>query len=261
MASGRTDSARSGAHAGALPSLHFIERGSDRILGALTLRHAGEWTGAAGPIELYEVTRATQHCLSWVRQHWNRWLQGRALRRRTTPSVIALTPEAVERISVFYLCPRPVVLVSVADNDDHNLFPMDLIGPLAGEEFTLALRTRSDSVAVLQRTRRAALADMPASTRESVQALGNLPRGVRVDWRELPFRHEPSKLFSLRTPTTALRVREVEIVDSRNVGSHCLFRSRVVSEIRNAHGAQLFHTSGMYQHLRIREGRAFARAG
>ena len=39
--------------------------------------------------------------------------------------------EAVQQQMIFYICPRPVVLVSVDDGSHSNLFPMDLIGPVS----------------------------------------------------------------------------------------------------------------------------------
>ena len=238
--------------------LRFLE--GARTLGTLTLRPVPGSAGD-GAIDLFEVTSGTQACISWTRAQWSHWLTRRALRRRARTSVVPLDPEVVDRISIFYLCPRPVVLVSVDDGTHGNLFPMDLIGPLAGGEFTLALRLKSDSIALIDRARRVVLADMPANALSAVQMLGNLPRGQRVDWDALPFASERSAMFSLRTPANALRVREMEIVDSRAVGSHRLFRARLMREEDKADGAQLFHTSGLYQHLRMRTGRAFAPAG
>jgi flavin reductase (DIM6/NTAB) family NADH-FMN oxidoreductase RutF len=240
--------------------LRFIDCDRASVLGELAMRRSDSWSGDGVPLDLFEVTAGTQYCLSWSRIQWQRWLGRRAFRRRAHQPVIPLLPEIVERISIFYMCPRPVVLVSIAEDGHDNLFPMDLIGPVTGEQFMLALRIKSDSIGIMRATGRIALADMPASSLATVHALGNLPRGQRVDWNALPFGCVESREFLLRIPATALRVREMQITDSRVTGSHCLFRARTISETRISDAAQLFHTSGFYQALRTREARAFAHA-
>ena len=240
--------------------LRFVDRDRVKVLGELVMRRSDTWNGDGAPLDLFEVAAGTQHCLSWPGIQWHRWQSRRAYRRRAHQPVIPLLPEIVELISIFYICPRPVVLVSIADDVHDNLFPMDLIGPVAGDQFTLALRNKSDSIGIMSATRRIALADMPATALTTVRALGNLPRGQRVDWGVLPFGYAASREFSLRIPATALRVREMRITGTRITGSHCLFRASQISEHRIADGAQLFHTSGLYQALRSRQGRAFAQA-
>jgi flavin reductase (DIM6/NTAB) family NADH-FMN oxidoreductase RutF len=241
--------------------LRLIDLVFRRTLGTLQLQHVRTWDSAGGRIGLFEVRRGMQRCLPWPHRSWNRWLQNRAMRRNADPNNFRMPPEAVQQQMIFYICPRPVVLVSVDDGQHSNLFPMDLIGAIAPNSFTLALRNTSQSVPTMKSARRVALSDIPARERASAYKLGVHHRNVQVDWGRLPFEIVRSARFGLRCPASALRIRELEILDFDTIGSHTLFVSRVVAEQPLADGEQLFHTSAIYEHFRRRRGQPFAAAG
>ena len=165
--------------------------------------------------------------------------------------------EAVQQQMIFYICPRPVVLVSVDDDSHSNLFPMDLIGPVSSDRFTLALRSTSPSIATMKSARRVVLSDVPARDYATAYKLGIHHKKKMVDWDHLPFEIQRSSNFSLPYPSIALRVREIEILDFDTVGSHTLFVTRIESEHSAEDDAQFFHTSGIYQHFRSCNGRPF----
>ncbi len=237
--------------------LHFVDLESRRTVGALQLQHLRNWNTSAAAIGLFEVRSGTQRCLGWPYRPWNRWLQNRRMRKNTDPNNFYMPPESVQQQMIFYICPRPVVLVSVDDGTHSNLFPMDLIGPVSSDRFTLALRTTSPSVPTMKSARRVALSDVPAREFATAYKLGVHHKNPNVEWDRLPFEIRRSRSFSLPCPAIALRVREVEILDFDTIGSHTFFVTRVASEHRLADDAQFFHTSGIYQHFRSCNGRPF----
>ena len=158
---------------------------------------------------------------------------------------------------VFSLCPRPVYLVSVDDGERSNVFPMDLVGPLLPQRFTLALRNTSQSVETIKKARKVALAEVPGSACQMAYRLGEHHKKQSIDWQQLPFGLKRSKVFGLPVPDIALGVREIEILDFQTVGSHTFFVGRVASHEKLIEGRQLFHTSGIHQQLRRRLGSPF----
>jgi hypothetical protein len=46
-----------------------------------------------------------------------------------------LTLREVHSMSVFYICPRPVVLATVAEGNAGNVFPMNLMGAIDEDYF------------------------------------------------------------------------------------------------------------------------------
>jgi flavin reductase (DIM6/NTAB) family NADH-FMN oxidoreductase RutF len=182
------------------------------------------------------------------------------MRKNVDPNNFSMPPEAVQQQMIFYICPRPVVLVSVDDGHHSNLFPMDLIGSISADHFTLALRSTSQSIATMKSARRVALSDVAARDYAIALQLGVHHKNVQVAWDRLPFKIRRSRNFHLPCPQSALRVREIEILDFDTIGSHTFFVTRIASEQSTGEDAQFFHTSGIYQHFRRRNGRAFAPA-
>jgi flavin reductase (DIM6/NTAB) family NADH-FMN oxidoreductase RutF len=242
------------------PHLQFIDLESGRTVGQLHLNHVRDWDTSGFTLGLLEVRDGTQRCLGWPYRSWNRWLQNRAMQKNTNPDNFSMPPEAVQQLMIFYICPRPVVLVSVDDGSHSNLFPMDLIGPVSPDRFTLALRSTSQSVPTMKSARRVVLADIPAGARSTAYKLGVHHKNVAVDWDQLPFGIQRSPLFGLPYPEIALRVREVEILDFDTIGSHTFFVTRIASELALAEAPRFSHTSGIYQHYRTRNGYPFAAA-
>jgi flavin reductase (DIM6/NTAB) family NADH-FMN oxidoreductase RutF len=239
------------------PELHFVDLESRRKVGMLELQHVRNWNTSGAAIGLFEVRRGTQRCVRWPYRPWNRWLQNRRMRKNTDPNNFFMPPEAVQQQMIFYICPRPVVLVSVEDGGHSNLFPMDLIGPVSSNRFTLALRSTSPSIPTMKSARRVALSDVPAREYATAYKLGIHHKNVKVEWDHLPFDIQRSRHFSLPCPAIALRVREIEILDFDTIGSHTFFVTQIASEHRVGHDAQFFHTSGIYQHFRSCNGRPF----
>jgi flavin reductase (DIM6/NTAB) family NADH-FMN oxidoreductase RutF len=242
------------------PELHFVDLESRRTVGVLQLQHARNWNTSGVAIGLFEVRRGTHRCVRWPYRPWNRWLQNRRMQKNTDPNNFFMPPEAVQQQMIFYICPRPVVLVSVDDGSHNNLFPMDLIGPVSSDRFTLALRSTSPSIATMKSARRVALSDVPAREYATAYKLGIHHKNVKVEWDHLPFDIRRSRHFSLPCPAIALRVREIEILDFDTIGSHTFFVTQIASEHRVEDDAQFFHTSGIYQHFRSCNGRPFLSA-
>ena len=242
---------------GSQPQLQFVDLESHRSVGALQLQHVRNWNTSGATIGLFEVRGGAQRCLRWPYRPWNHWLQNRRMRRQSDSTNFAMPPEAVQQLMIFYICPRPVVLVSVDDLTHSNLFPMDLIGPVSADRFTLALRSTSPSIATMKSARRVALSDIPAGDYATAYKLGIHHKSAMVDWHQLPFEIRQTTDFRIPYPVIALRVRELEILDSDTIGSHTLFVTRVASECSFAPDPQLFHASGIYQHFRERNGRRF----
>jgi len=241
------------------PKLCFFDRELGRPVGMLHLARSQDWNTAGAQIRLFEAGGGRHYCASYLRRAWDTWRYEHAA-RNIPPEKQLMSPAAVEQLMVFSLCPRPVFLVSVDDGTHSNIFPMDLVGPLVPERFTLALRNTSMSVDTIKNARKVALADVPGDACEIAYKLGAHHKKRQIDWESLPFKTQRSRLFSLPVPQIARRVREVEILDFQTVGSHTLFVGRICSEEPLSAGPQLFHTSGIYQKMRTRYGRPFHEA-
>jgi len=181
------------------------------------------------------------------------------MRKNRASNHLNMEPAVAQQLMIAYLCPRPVVLVSVDAPGHRNMFPMDLIGPLERSGlFSLALRNTNVSVPTMREVRRVALSSIPATMKTVVYKLAEHHKQPLPDWDALPFPNRRSREFGIPAVAAALRIQELTIVHSQEVGSHTLFLGRIVSDENLAEGAQLHHTAGFHQAYRRRQGMSFA---
>lgn len=245
----------SSVDAGDEAMLDYRDAATDELIGSLHLRRREELIAQDERVVLYDVLRGGHRCLAGPRRSWNAWLQNRAMRRHPSGHHALMAPQAVQQLMVAYLCPRPVVLVSVATLEHRNLFPMDLIGPLQRSGlYALALRSTNVSAATMRASGRVALSHVDASMKAEAYRLSEHHRQPVDEWSALPFAMRPSEVFGIPVVAEALRVDELGVVHSQEIGSHTLFLCRVVSQVDRAQGAQLHHTAGFYQAYRRRRG-------
>jgi flavin reductase (DIM6/NTAB) family NADH-FMN oxidoreductase RutF len=246
---------------GTAAALEFVDRITGGVLGSLNLGTARRVEAVPAALTLFEVTGGADRCLGWARRTLDNGLRQMRGQRIADPYNFSMDPDALRQLLVFYICPRPVVLVSVEDGQHSNIFPMDLIGPVGPDLFTLALRTTSQSVATMCSARQMAISSVPASHRETAYRLGTHHRRTKVDWSTLPFGVVRSPAFGLPVPHIAARIRELEAEHVETIGSHTFFVTRVVSDTGPTDRPLLHHTGGWHQHLRATRGHAFPVAG
>ena len=235
--------------------LTFKERAANaKTLGKFSIV-ALEWI-ALNDLQLgvFQTARDENFCLApWrLRAHYlyREW----ELRRRPAHN-FKMAFDDMRRHFIFYICPRPVVLVTAQNQTRSNLFPMDLLGPLAGNYFALALRTTSPSVKTMADAGKIVLSDAPFEMKAMVYALGKNHRVEKINWAELPFALTTSPTFQFPVPQAALQIRELEIEQVHEIGSHTLFITRIVSHTHCAQGQQLFHVHEYYHHYQQRAAR------
>jgi flavin reductase (DIM6/NTAB) family NADH-FMN oxidoreductase RutF len=233
------------------PSLQFREgSGEKRLLGEITLEPTEVITVRGEYLGLFETRSYRNYCLPstrlWAFYSYYAYRRWRAWSRPKTSGFRMVTRE-LHTVFVFYICPRPVVLVSVTDGNVSNIFPMDLIGPIGNRHFSLALHNTSTAVPLIERSRRAALSSVPVEQTEVAYELGKNHKKPCVDWADVPFLTTLSATFRLPVPRFSLRVREMQIEAVRDVGSHKLFLAETIKDQQWADGLQLFFVHGIYQ--------------
>lgn len=248
--------------AGARATLEYRDGVAGALLGTLHLaKDAAIAMPPAAALSFYRVEAGGHRCLRWPLRGWNAWLQNRSMARHASSAHFNMTPAAAQQLMIAYLCPRPVVLVSVGGAGHRNIFPMDLIGPLERSGlYSLALRSTNVSEPVMRELRRVALSHVPAAMKPVVYKLAAHHRQPPQEWDALPFPVRPSREFGIPVVAGALRVQELSIVHSQAIGLHTFFLARVVSAEELAEGMQLHHTAGFHQAYRRRLRQALPEA-
>lgn len=235
--------------------LEFREGNSSQtLLGriALTfvdsLRLAGE-----GNLCLFRTHKPVNYCqakgIVWRRYldfAYSQWKNERG----PHPPEIRMVASELHALFVFYICPRPVVLVSVVDGEAGSMFPMDLVGPIGREHFSLALHTTSKLLPLIERSRRVALSSVPIEKMPLAYQMGKNHNRAAMDWTSLPFSLTRSSCFDLPVPRFSLRVREIEVAERLHMGSHTFFVCRLVKDYSLTDGLQFFQAHGFYEEWR-----------
>lgn len=235
---------------------------SCHVLGSIAVSAAGSIDHAGARIELLRPTASSVRCMGPGSLAWKYLLAWRQARRNArNPHAFKMSFADLRALNVFYMMPRPVYLISTVHEDASNIFPMDLVGPLGGDGFLLALRQTSPAVELMRGSGRIVAAGAPAALKPAVYALGAHHAKRSIDWRALPFAAEPSPEFKIPTLRGALGLRELRVIATKPVDSHMVFVTSVATEAAAAADApQLCHVSDMYAHWRAREGRPFTAA-
>jgi flavin reductase (DIM6/NTAB) family NADH-FMN oxidoreductase RutF len=232
-------------------SLQFRERsGRNQLLGEIDLRLSDCIPAGSAQLHLFTVLNCRNYCLPRA-QRWEydlrcifeRWS---SRIRRKIPE-ICQTPLETRCLSTLYTCPRPVVLVSVTDGSLYNIFPMDLIGPVSSKGFCLALHNTSAPLPLLEHSRRIALSNVPIEQKTLAYNLGKNHSRPPFSKDLIPFDTVTSALFGLPVPRFAMRVREMQIVAIRPMGSHRLFVCEILEDRAYSSGLHLFVIHGLYQ--------------
>jgi flavin reductase (DIM6/NTAB) family NADH-FMN oxidoreductase RutF len=250
----RLDAATRGLASGTLAFTDLVSR---KTIGSLQIGRITSKDTDGANIGVFRIIQSDQRCLPWPRRPWNEMFQARAIRRFRKPHNFYMPPADVQKLMVFYICPRPVVLVTVSEDAHSNIFPMDLIGTLGNQLFTLALRNTSVSVPTMVSARRLAISGIRSENKDIAYKLGEHHKREFVDWGSLPlpiFRTEHLKLPAI---ASALWVKELTVDSSEVIGSHTFFACRIVSDYQLSSGLQLHHTSGFHQEYRRRRGVPF----
>jgi flavin reductase (DIM6/NTAB) family NADH-FMN oxidoreductase RutF len=154
---------------------------------------------------------------------------------------------------VTFIRPHPVVLVSIAEGNAGNMFPMNLMGELAPSRLAFALKDSRRAAHLVERVGRAALSNVPIAQASFPYRLAVNHFKDSISWDELPFATKRSAAFDIPIPVFTSRLREVEIEHVHPIGSHTLFVARVVHDEKFAHAADLCVIHGFYQAWRLRK--------
>jgi len=235
--------------------LVFREASDGAVLGRIGLRKAMSLPLGEGHYLVFAAVGRTDHCLRPARRSVHCAHQWWKTRSRGEPHNFRMGFLDSWRLWTFYVCPRPVALISVQHDGADNMFPMDLIGPTENGYFSLALRNTSPSVELISKSRRIALSEVPVELASAVYTLGKHHRVRHIDLAALPFDVEVSSEFRLPVPSAALGVVELQVERIHELGSHVVFLARPVSDRRRRSGRRMFHVAGIYQDRLKRLGR------
>jgi len=141
-----------------------------------------------------------------------------------------------------YSYPRRVRLISFNREEYFNIFPMDLLGQIAGSgKYVFGLRHTNVALAEIIETKKIVVSEVPYLFKDIIYQLGKHHRGApSVD--ELPFKITQTEKFEFFIPEWADSYKEIRILETRNLGSHMMLLGEITNEkILKKSSGNLFH--------------------
>lgn len=185
------------------------------------------------------------------------WLYALAARRVAAdqrPGNLLMSASDLRCLDVFMIEPRPVYLVTVRHGDSFNLFPMNLVSYMGTAGFFLALRSSSPSIPFMKEDGRLVFSSVPAACRDAIYRLGAHHSRPYNGVDDVGFVMTTSPEFGLPTPAEAFRVREFQVVDHVEIGSHVVFMAEQKAISGRGGEPQLGHVSAMFAEYAARTG-------
>lgn len=154
-----------------------------------------------------------------------------------------LPQEKFRSLVAAYSFPRKVRLVSIVKNDYYNLFPMDLLGPVAGtNKFIFGLRHSNISLNKIIAGRKIAVIDFSFSHKQEAFALGKHHSSSPLPISKLGFSVLKTRFFEFPFPEWASAYYEIEVQRSLNLGSQMF----LLGEIKY-HEERIKNSNGLYE--------------
>lgn len=224
-------------------------------LGGIELTPCGSVPlGEAARLQLYRTTGSRNATTPALERWWRYVLAWEHARRAPARGDgLRMSASDLRCLNVYYMSPRPVYLIGVAEGGRSNFFPMDLVSRVDASHFLLALRKTSPAIELMEKSQVIAMSAAPADQVRAVYALGTHHRKSNVDTSLLPFSLVRSPLHGLPALSSGYTC-ELSVQHVHRHGTHKLFVCHVEAEQGTA-PRQLAHISGMYAEWLARHGR------
>jgi flavin reductase (DIM6/NTAB) family NADH-FMN oxidoreductase RutF len=135
--------------------------------------------------------------------------------------------------AALYTYPRQIIIVSFGDQGYYNIFPMDFYCLIEkSNQAIFGLRTTNFTIEKVLQSRKLAISDSSSLRLETIYQLGRNHSQSPPLLSDLPFGTIKSELFRFPIPENCAFYREIEIVDSRKIGSHMLLVGNVINTVQ-----------------------------
>lgn len=132
-----------------------------------------------------------------------------------------------------YSHPRRVRLISFREEDNYNIFPMDLLGeiPLLNK-YVFGLRHTNRTLQQIVATGRIVVSEVPAMCEDIVYKLGKHHSTSPPALGDLPFEVRCTENFGFYYPVWVQSYKEIRIQKTFDMGSHMLLWGEIVGEVQ-----------------------------
>lgn len=134
-----------------------------------------------------------------------------------------------KQVQIAYSVPRIISLITVGNGDLYNVFPTDLHGPVNNEYYIGSLRYNGKACRQVEQSGRILVTEVNSAFYKAAYLLGKNHMQELKTKESFPLSNSVSRNFRLPVPLSALRYRELELLDSFTHGIHRLFVFKTIS--------------------------------
>lgn len=146
-------------------------------------------------------------------------------------------------VSALYSYPRSIIIVSYADDEYCNVFPMDIHGFIEEEGiYLLGLRTTNITLNKILNAGKVVVCDTDTVDINSVYNLGKHSSTAPTPVDELPFDTVKSEIFEFPVPACSGGYKEIQVFEHKKMGYHMLMMGKVINnKVLKANPESLYH--------------------
>lgn len=196
------------------------------------VKHEVEWRGNF--VTVYEITKAKCKQLPY----WHQYilLKRYFLRKKKDTFFEGMTYGAT------YSFPRRVIAVSYKDESYFNIFPMDFQCFVEkGNVIILGLRTTNTTLKKILESRRVVVSDTTSVDMKTIYDLGRNHSAAPPSLDQLPFKVITSEKLGFYVPEFSATYKELEIVNSIEIGTHTMMIGNLINSKRLREDASFVH--------------------
>ena len=153
-----------------------------------------------------------------------------------------------------YSHPRRVRLISFREEDQYNIFPMDLLGEVPLQhKYVFGLRHTNRTLQQIAATGKIVVSEVPAAYEDAVYKLGRHHSSSPPALDELPFEVNCTRRFGFYYPVWVQEYKEVRIRATFNMGSHMLLWGEIEGEEKINEGDDHSYLIHFLQYLHMKK--------
>jgi hypothetical protein len=151
--------------------------------------------------------------------------------------------------------PRIISLITVRLGNLCNLFPTDLHGQISDGHYIISLRREGKAARQVELTKKILIAEIHSAFYKTAYSLGKNHMQELKNKDQFPFSDRSSEIQDLPLPQSAVRYRELELIDSFDHGIHRFFLFKILAsrQIDN-NPSTLSHIHNVYATWRHNKG-------
>jgi flavin reductase (DIM6/NTAB) family NADH-FMN oxidoreductase RutF len=218
----------------------------------LFLKKAGAKKFDDTTVFIFEGVKGEHRFLSSFHQFTNKLVQ--RLKEKGANNV-GLPGNLYEQVRIAYSIPRIISIISLGRENKYNLFPTDLHGSINEQLYVSSLRYGGKACKQVEEIKKITISNVSMNSAGTTYSMGkNHMQDLKpiTDFDVLPVL---SKKFQNPLNKATLSYKELELIDSFDVGIHRLLFYKIVNtEILNNESSTLSHIHQYYEAWRQKHG-------